>query len=133
MKVAINVCYGGFSLSGETICKIGERKGYEVFTYCRDWEDEKYIKIRPHYAEYFVTKDFGDEVGSDEEDAFFDAILPSFLRTDPDLIAVIEEMGEDANGTGSFIKIVEIPDDVDWEIDEYDGREWIAEKHRRWS
>ena len=31
------------------------------------------------------------------------------------------------------LKIVEIPDDVEWIIEEYDGKEWIAEDHRRWS
>ncbi len=25
-----------------------------------------------------------------------------------------------------------IPDDVKWQIEEYDGLEWIAEKHRTW-
>ncbi len=30
------------------------------------------------------------------------------------------------------LKVVEIPDDVDWEVENYDGIEWIAEKHRIW-
>ncbi len=30
------------------------------------------------------------------------------------------------------MQIVEIPDDVDWEVMEYDGMEHIAEKHRTW-
>lgn len=30
------------------------------------------------------------------------------------------------------LKIVEIPPDVDWEINEYDGVEWVAETHRTW-
>ena len=30
-------------------------------------------------------------------------------------------------------KIVEIPDGVQWEITEYDGKECIKEKHRSWS
>jgi hypothetical protein len=53
-------------------------------------------------------------------------------RGDRDLIAVIEEFGERANGFGANIAIVEIPDDVEWEISEYDGIEHVAEKHRRW-
>ena len=32
----------------------------------------------------------------------------------------------------STLKIIEIPDDVDWIIEEYDGNEWVAEKHRTW-
>ena len=30
------------------------------------------------------------------------------------------------------LKVVEIPDGVDWEIEEYDGEEWVSEKHRVW-
>lgn len=133
MKIAINTCYGVFSLSGEAICKIGERKGHKVFPYYYDWENKCCAKVdNPNDADYFVTKDFGREVSA-EEDAFYDAILPSFTRTDPDLIAVIEEMGEAANGDHSILKVIEIPDDVEWQIGEYDGVEWIEEKHRRWS
>ncbi len=53
-------------------------------------------------------------------------------RDDPHLVQVIEEMGARANGEFSSLVIVEIPADVDWEIDEYDGLEWVAEAHRRW-
>ena len=55
-------------------------------------------------------------------------------RADPALIQVIKEMGtESAGGTYSELKIVDIPDGVEWEIEEYDGMEWVAEKHRTWS
>ena len=55
-------------------------------------------------------------------------------RIDPLLIQVIEELSPDANGTSAFLKIVEIPDDVDWYISQpwCDGREVILEEHRRW-
>ena len=33
----------------------------------------------------------------------------------------------------SELKVVEIPDDVEYDIQEYDGNEWVAEKHRTWS
>jgi hypothetical protein len=42
-------------------------------------------------------------------------------------------MGEDAFGRYAQLKVIEIPENVDWEIGEYDGMEWVAEKHRRWS
>lgn len=54
-------------------------------------------------------------------------------RADPILIQVIEEMGDAAGGSYAQLKIVEIPDNVDWEIEEYDGKEWVAEVHRTWS
>ena len=55
-------------------------------------------------------------------------------RNDPDLIRAIEIVGtEEASGKYASLKIVEIPDDVEWQIEEYDGSEWIAEKHRIWN
>jgi len=54
-------------------------------------------------------------------------------RDDPVLIALIEEMKEQANGKYSELKIVEIPDDMEWHIAEYDGLEWVAENHRTFS
>ena len=53
-------------------------------------------------------------------------------RDDEHLIAVIELMGEEANTEFSELKIVDIPDDVNWCIEEYDGKEWVAERHRTW-
>ena len=53
-------------------------------------------------------------------------------RADPDLVAVVEELGEKAWGNFSELKVVEIPDDVNWHIAEYDGLEHIAEDHRTW-
>lgn len=53
-------------------------------------------------------------------------------RNDPALIQVVETMGERASDSYSRLKVVEIPDDVKWQIAEYDGMEWIAETHRTW-
>jgi hypothetical protein len=54
-------------------------------------------------------------------------------RDDPYLVKVVKEMGMSANGKFSNLKIVEIPADVEWLVQEYDGAEWVAEKHRTWS
>ena len=53
-------------------------------------------------------------------------------RNDPILVEIVEQLGESAGGFFSALKVVEIPDDVVWGIEEYDGNEWIAEKHRTW-
>jgi hypothetical protein len=54
-------------------------------------------------------------------------------RDDPVLVQLVEEMGDTANNRYSELKVVEIPDDVKWTVEEYDGQEWVAEVHRTWS
>ncbi|MAE81633.1 MAG: hypothetical protein CMB80_02770 [Flammeovirgaceae bacterium] len=61
-----------------------------------------------------------------------DSTDPGCPRDDSILIQVLEEDFDAHKGEGSWMEIVEIPLDVEWEIDDYDGAEWIAEKHRRW-
>lgn len=53
-------------------------------------------------------------------------------RDDPNLVRVVREMGPGANGEHAQLIVVKVPDDVDWTIEEYDGYEHIAEKHRTW-
>jgi len=54
-------------------------------------------------------------------------------RNDPCLVQVVEELGEQANGEYSDLRIVDIPDDISWYIQEYDGLESIHETHRIWN
>jgi hypothetical protein len=56
----------------------------------------------------------------------------SIARDDAHLIAVVELMGSEASGRYADLRIVEIPDDIKWYIEEYDGLEWVAETHRTW-
>lgn len=53
-------------------------------------------------------------------------------RNDPILVEIVEQLGEAADGDFAELKVIEIPDDVQWTVEEYDGAEWIAEKHRTW-
>jgi hypothetical protein len=54
-------------------------------------------------------------------------------RDDPELIKIIESIGLDsAAGDQAKLAIVGVPQDVDWEITEYDGSETVVEKHREW-
>jgi hypothetical protein len=54
-------------------------------------------------------------------------------RDDPDLVYVVEKLGKKASGSFADLHIVDIPDDVQWIVEELDGREWISEVHRIWS
>lgn len=113
MKIAINACHGGFDLHEDAIEAILIRKGVPY-----EWDQN---------AELFYRQDLTFDVDNKHYVDNF-----SFARNDPDLIAVIEELGHSAWGFFSELKVVEIPDDVDWIIEDYDGYEWIAEKHRTW-
>lgn len=53
-------------------------------------------------------------------------------RDNPHLIQVIEELGNCAASKISSLKVVKIPANVEWTIQDYDGMEHVAEKHRTW-
>ena len=53
-------------------------------------------------------------------------------RDDPALVQVVEELGARASGDHAELTVVEIPDGVNYIIEEYDGREHVAERHRTW-
>jgi len=63
----------------------------------------------------------------------FKQVYGEIERDDPALIEVVQEIGGVAGSEGNNLVIVEIPDDVEWEIEEYDGLEWVSEKHRIWA
>jgi len=54
-------------------------------------------------------------------------------RSNPLLVEAVQKLGAKANGLYSTLKIVEIPDDVEWRVDAVNGKEVIREKHRMWS
>ncbi|QLG62054.1 hypothetical protein [Halorarum salinum] len=80
-------------------------------------DSEQYRKYPSVHPKYYLAKDSWDKD----------------LRTDPDVIEVVERLEDDANADLADLKIVEVPEGVEWKIDEYDGAEHIAEKHRTWS
>lgn len=53
-------------------------------------------------------------------------------RNDKALVQMFEELGDKSSSSPGELKLVEIPDDVAFVIEVYDGREWIAEQHRTW-
>lgn len=98
MKIVINKCFGGFSISEKAVEMLSKLKGKKVHEYL--YESEEYATVE---------------------------------RNDADLIKIVEELKGESYGDYAELSVVEIPDDVEWEIEEYDGKEWIAEKHRTWS
>jgi hypothetical protein len=104
-KVVINVKYGGFGLSDKAIEMYGELKG---------------LNLQKRGSRYYY---------SDESCfSYYD-----ISREDPVLVDVVEKLGELSWWILAALKIVEIPDNVDYTIEDYDGLEHIAEKHRTWN
>jgi len=114
-KIVINSCYGGFGLSREAILKYLELAGIE-YTFepqqDRDTQNRLGSKIMVNGKQ------------------FIDHTIP---RDDPALVSVVNQLADKANDAHAELKVVEIPADVKWQIDEEDGKEWVAERHRTWS
>ena len=53
-------------------------------------------------------------------------------RDDPVLVSIVEELGYNSWGHYAELKVVEIPDGIEWKIEDYDGMEKISEEHRTW-
>lgn len=112
-KVVINNQYGGFSLSRKALHALRAM-------------NNKYALEETDIGEKW--KDTG-EVRTGWSDSF----LRDIPRDDPDLIKVVQKLKTKADGMCARLKIVTIPDDVKWEIEEYDGLEWVSEIHSTWS
>lgn len=92
--------------------------------------DEKYIE---NCGDGFIRHRQIDNAVFKDGYAYYLELYDPSIRTHPDLIAIVEKLGEEANTEYSELKIVEVPDDVEWYIAENDqGQEWVAEKHRTW-
>jgi hypothetical protein len=133
MKVVINRCFGGFGLSPLAVKEYLKRKGKECFCYDNSFS-EKMKKVDIENANLFViysTKDLGEEITWEElkESYFRERDIP---RNDADLVEVVKLLKDKADGRCASLKIVEIPDDVEWDISEYDGLETVEEKHISW-
>jgi len=130
MKVAINKCYGGFSLSAIAVKRLAMKDSSVIESVpLAEWDVSK-PECKDIGNGFFVGR-FGTVFRGDTVYVLNDQHEPA-TRMHPDVIEIIEELGKDASSDYSELKIVEIPDGIDWEIDEYDGIEWIAEAHRTW-
>ena len=118
MKVAINRCFGGFGLSEKAFELLLAKKGIAFE------KQDSGSKLLGNA--YYVAGHLGDEKHYLSEYQYCED------RSDPDLIAVIEQLGKESDGWAADIAVIDIPEGVEWHIHEYDGIEHIAENHRTW-
>jgi hypothetical protein len=138
MKLVVSRCYGGFGLSRKAQEMYAESKGFKIYTYeqtkwkHKDGKDEYRKTTGDAFMSYTLKQDLGDVTQSLDvpSDVWFSS--HDLKRDDPDLINIVEKLGQEASSRLAKLEVVEIPDDVNWEISEYDGYESIDEVHRSW-
>ena len=139
MKIAINRCFGGFGISHDAVMRYAELSGITLYPLVEkrgkngellcDGSFEPYKNQKNTCLIHYLTEPLNDDGSYVEGSYWSDGNID---RNDPILIKVIEEMGSAASDKYAAIEIVEIPDDVDWQIDDYDGQETVHEVHRSW-
>jgi hypothetical protein len=137
MKVVINTCFGGYTLSELAVKRYVELKGLKFFTDEGDDGTTKYYTIE--------VEKYKEELA--EENRLFKEKSEKYhghpsnrhcwnsckiKRDDPVLVQVVEDLGSEANGSHAELLVVVIPDDVKYQIYNYDGSESIHEVHRSW-
>jgi hypothetical protein len=158
VKVVINDCFGGFGLSPRAVKRLAELQGRDCHFFrlpltSGSFDTARYEPIALADAErelLWWSFDIADpnavlkeKPHRDRTDAEKDAHNAAYRahhidsrpddRSDPLLVQVVEELGETASGRCARLKVVEIPDGVEWQIEEYDGNEHVTEKHCTWS
>ncbi len=138
MKVVINKSVGGFGLSPKAMKRYCELINKPCYFY--KWVDDENGKDRYELIEN-INKFSGHWFVSTSNETTAENFYETFVinerhlsRHDENLIKVVEELGQDADGDYAELKIVDIPDGIEYIVQESDcGCEWIAEKHRTWS
>lgn len=110
MKIVINRCFGGFSISREA-AKFMAESG------CERAKKELQETGKGHFY------------GS----GYVEGMSDRYDRASEHLVLAVETLKEKANGSCASLKVIEIPDGIDYYIDEYDGMERVCENHRSWS
>ncbi len=139
MKVVINKCFGGFSISNKAVERLAELNGKKAYFFEQDGYRGVY-RTASAESNSFITYafDVSNPNDYDTEDKKETLWREHYLtnrpedRSDPKLIQVVEELGEEANGPCAELRIIEIPDGINWEVSEYDGMESVEEVHRSW-
>ena len=108
MKIVLNKCYGGFQLSDKAIGWLEENKGWKL--------DKDFVKVSWGFSDRTLMA----KADTDE------------LRINLDVIECVETLKEESHTRLSKLRVVEIPDNANWEIDEYDGIERVREVSEVW-
>ena len=139
-KIVTNRCYGGFGLSHAGVLAYARHAGITLYPEYkitkRGSKDWTYWRVpegeRPEPQDDWENWSMEKRVESNAAHTAAELSTYDFKRDDPALVAAVEELGEESYGDYSKLEVTEIPDDVEWTIEEYDGLEHIAERHQTW-
>ena len=112
-KIVINTSYGEFCVS------------HKAFLRLRDLGQQQALQEEDHGA-YWPLVAAIQEPSLNHRGK----LIP---RDDETLVRVVEELHDEANGHSAALKVVSIPDGVNWEIAKTDGIEHVCEVHRIWA
>ena len=113
--IVINRAYGGFGLSREAVLLYLDLVG---ITYTLEDQEDRDTQTRLGSKIMVNNKEFFERYDIE--------------RNDPALVTTVRRLGKNAAGEFAKLNIVEVPAGVEWYIEEYDGQELVAEKHRTW-
>ncbi|MBC1474941.1 hypothetical protein HB852_09955 [Listeria grandensis] len=141
MKLVVNRCYGGYVLSSKAVLRVLDLKRKTVFAYVQtnaddlEREAENFKRIDKTFEEgawdfisYFdrpLDLCMNGDISYDEL-RHIESIDTDFDRDDPELLQVVEELGIEASTVISKLEIIEIPDNHEYYIDDYDGVERVV-------
>lgn len=140
VKVVINKCFGGFGLSLDALLELVKSKSEcvevhdEKEYFGSDREEDAILRRREPFKEGFTTDVMGMYLFKAGKVYMLKDRSEKELRCHPDLVGVVERLGQAANGSYAALEIIEIPfEGTDgWYIDEYDGQERINGDHPSW-
>jgi hypothetical protein len=141
-KIVINTTQGGFGLSPAATLELYTRGSTAI--------------VAQRVEDFFPEKGDGSAFDFDEQmyrwreywalgapldpfqtyfsmDGRFVLTYEKIARDDSDLVDVVEKLGANANGPLATLQVIEIPDDVVWQLEECEGLEHVAEAHRTWN
>lgn len=117
-KIVYNNDFGGYALSDKAINWLSEHGSDRTKKFIAKKKLEANKKIMDYVSKVRGT------ANNTRKFYVMDAVRSFLKRHDPDLVAVVESLGKEVNGTFSDLAIEEIDGDA-YIIEEYDGKETI--------
>jgi len=112
-KVVINTSFGTFCVS------------HTAFRYLRE-QGQREALAEEDLGAHWPVASRPDEPSLNQ----FGSLIP---RDDRHLVQAVESLGMSANGHAANLKVVEIPQDIQWLIEKTGGVEHVSEAHRTWA